>query len=323
MPNHSDVTSDQNRAEPRRSFFWPILLISLGVLFLLSNLEILPWSTWNVLWRFWPVLLIAIGIDVLIGQRSPAGAVISAVLILALLGGAVGLAVFADQIPLLNGYTKPAEWQEIQLEEPLGEYRSASVIIDYTSLPGRLESLQSSNNLIEADLVYQGELVFDVDQQDDRAVVKLDTRSSWTGLRIPSSPGPNASWDIGLSPGLPLYLTLDSGSGSCQFDLTELQIANLVVDSGSGSIALQLPGGLSFPAVIDSGSGSVRIDIPADTGVRVTLDSGSGAFRPGEQLLLISGERRGDGTWETENYLEAEHQIELKIDQGSGSVTIQ
>lgn len=323
MANQSDHSSDQISTKERRSFFWPILLISLGVLFLLSNLEILPWSTWNVLWRFWPVLLIAIGIDVLIGQRSPAGAVISAVLILALIGGAVGLAVFADQIPLFSDYTQPDEWQNIQLEEPLGDYRSASVIIDWTSLPGRLEALEGSSSLLEADLVYRGELVFDVDQQDDRAVVKLDTRDSWTGFRFPASPGPGASWDVSLSPELPLYLTLDSGSGSCQFDLTGLQIANLVVDSGSGSIALQLPGGLSYPAVIDSGSGSVRIEIPADTGLRLTLDSGSGAFRPGDRLLLVSGERRGDGVWETEGYPGAEHQIELKIDQGSGSVTIQ
>ena len=323
MPNQSEHTSQPVQRKRSQSYFWPILLITLGVLFLLSNLQILPWSTWSVLWRFWPVLLIAIGIDVLIGQRSPAGAVISAVLILALIGGAVGLAVFADQIPLLSDYTKPDEWQSIQLEEPLGEYRSASVIIDWTSLPGRLEALEGSSSLLEADLVYRGDLVFDVDQQGDRAVVKLDTRSSWVGFSPPASPQPGASWEVGLSPNLPLYLTLDSGSGSCDFDLTGLQIANLVVDSGSGSVFLQLPGGLSFPAIIDSGSGRVKIDLPEDVGVRLTLDSGSGAFRPGDRLLLVSGEQRGDGIWETENYPSAEHKIELKIDQGSGSVIMQ
>lgn len=323
MNNQTELSPDQNPARSHRSFFWPILLISLGVLFLLSNLKILPLSTWSVLWRFWPVLIIAIGIDVLIGQRSTAGAVISGILILALIGGAVGLAVFADQIPLLSDYTKTGEWQEIQLQEPLGEYRSASVIIDWTSLPGRLEALQSSDHLLEADLVYRGDLVYDVDQQDDRAVVKLDTRSSWTGFRVPTSPGPGASWDIGLSPNLPLYLTLDSGSGSCRFDLSRLQIANLVVDSGSGSVSLQLPESSTFSGLIDSGSGSVRIELPDDVGMRLTLDSGSGAFRPGGRMLLISGERRGDGIWETENYSSADHRIDLKIDQGSGAVTIQ
>jgi len=323
MTNQSEPTPQPDQGKQSQAYFWPILLITLGVLFLLSNLQILPWSTWSVLWRFWPVLLIAIGIDVLVGHRSPAGAVISAILILALIGSAVGLAVFADQIPYLNVYTNQADWQEVYLEEPLGEYQSASVIIDWTSVPGRLEALRQSSNLLEADLVYLGDLVFDIDQQQDRAVVKLDTKSSWVGFSPPTSPRPTARWEVGLSPNLPLYLTLDSGSGSCDFDLTGLQIANLVVDSGSGAVSLLLPDGLSFPAIIDSGSGRVKIALPEDVGVRLTLDSGSGSFRPGERLELVSGERRGDGIWETENYPSAGHKIELKIDQGSGSVIVQ
>ena len=65
-----------------RSFFWPIMLISVGVLFLLSNLGIVAWSTWNLIWRFWPLVLVAVGIDVFFGQRSAFGAIISAFLVL-------------------------------------------------------------------------------------------------------------------------------------------------------------------------------------------------------------------------------------------------
>jgi hypothetical protein len=45
--------------------FWPILLIAVGVLFLLSNLGLLPFSPWE-LWRFWPLILVVIGLDIVL-----------------------------------------------------------------------------------------------------------------------------------------------------------------------------------------------------------------------------------------------------------------
>jgi hypothetical protein len=45
--------------------FWPILLIAVGVIFLLSNLGVLPFDAWQ-LWRLWPLILVVIGLDVLL-----------------------------------------------------------------------------------------------------------------------------------------------------------------------------------------------------------------------------------------------------------------
>jgi hypothetical protein len=97
-------------------------------------------------------------------------------------------------------------------------------------------------------------------------------------------------------------------------------VADLFLDSGSGSIELMLPEDQSFDFVLDSGSGGVRIDVPEDTGIRVRIDSGSGSFSPGGDFDLVSGERNGDGVWESENYDDADYTIEITIDQGSGSI---
>jgi hypothetical protein len=77
------------------------VLIGVGVALLLSNLGYLDWSAWTVLWRLWPLLLVALGIELLIGRRSVVGTIISGVLILALVAGAIALAVFAQNIPVL------------------------------------------------------------------------------------------------------------------------------------------------------------------------------------------------------------------------------
>ena len=99
-----------SRKRPR-SFFWPIMLISLGVLLLLSNLGIVAWSTWNLLWRFWPLVLVAIGIDIIFGQRSVFGAIISAFLVLILIAVVAGAVFFADQLPFLDNLSGDASWQ--------------------------------------------------------------------------------------------------------------------------------------------------------------------------------------------------------------------
>jgi hypothetical protein len=93
------------------SLFWPLLLISAGVLLLLSNLGYVPWSSWNVLWRLWPLLLIGLGIDALIGRRTTGGMIVSGLLILLLLGGAIALIFLARNIPGLADLSHPVQEQ--------------------------------------------------------------------------------------------------------------------------------------------------------------------------------------------------------------------
>ncbi len=304
-----------------RSFFWPILLISVGILLLLSNLGIVTLSTWNLIWRFWPLVLIAVGIDVLFGKRSALGSIISAFLILALIGAVAGAVFFADQLPVLNQFTAETSWKTDHVEQALEDYQEAVIYIDTASPQVELSSLENSTNLIEADLTYQGELVFEVDSQGSIADISLDTRLVNNRFFSPFQSNSNASWEIYLSPEIPLDLTLDSGSGSCDIDLSNLILEEFFLDSGSGSISLALPAGQSYTVKIDSGSGSLRIDLPEDTGIRVRLDSGSGSFNPGGDFSLISGEKYGDGTWKSDNYETSKYTIEMEIDQGSGSIS--
>ena len=47
----------------RRSIFWPLLLIIVGLLWLLSTINMLNGDGWNLVLRLWPVLFIVGGID--------------------------------------------------------------------------------------------------------------------------------------------------------------------------------------------------------------------------------------------------------------------
>ena len=58
-------------ANEGRRFFWPVILIVLGLLFLASNLGYLQWAELRrLLGTWWPLILIAIGIEQLIRRRG-------------------------------------------------------------------------------------------------------------------------------------------------------------------------------------------------------------------------------------------------------------
>lgn len=171
----SDIQKPRKPTRRPPSFLWPLVLIGAGVLLLLSNLGYVPWQAWTVLWRLWPLLLIAAGIDLLIGRRSMFGAIISGILILTLICGAVAIVLFAPSIPALSNLTQPGEWHTEHVEHPLAGVERGSVYIDWTSAPGYLSALHDSPNLIEGDVTYRGELIFDVNARGDQADVKLDS----------------------------------------------------------------------------------------------------------------------------------------------------
>jgi hypothetical protein len=293
------------------------------VILLLSNLGYLPWQSWNVLWRLWPLLLVALGIDLLIGRRSLVGAIFSVLLILLLIGVVVVIVLFAQNIPALVEVTGPAEWRTEHIEYPLAGVERASVTIDWTSMPGYLSALRDSPNLIEGDIAHRGQLIFDVNARGGQADVKLDSHlpGLWFGP-FDLGNGERGRWDVQLSPKVPLDLTLDAGSGRCNFDLTGLQVNALDLHSGSGAIDLALPSGDTFEADLDGGSGAMAITLPESAGVRVELNAGSGAFRASERFRLVEGSRRHNEVWETDNFGTAGHTITLRIDQGSGSISL-
>ena len=70
---------------------WGIFLVFLGIVFLLQTLNVLPWGLWGTLWRFWPVLIIIIGLGILLRRYN---AWLLSLLILAILGGCLGIAIW-------------------------------------------------------------------------------------------------------------------------------------------------------------------------------------------------------------------------------------
>lgn len=62
---------------PRRSIFWPLLLITIGAVFLLNTLGFIQGDGWDYLLKLWPLLFIIGGLDNIFQGRGYIWAVIS------------------------------------------------------------------------------------------------------------------------------------------------------------------------------------------------------------------------------------------------------
>ena len=151
------MTTSSNHGRPRPSLAGPIILIGIGVLFLLSNLGLLPSRVWPLLRQLWPVPLILIGIEILVGRRSTVGSVISALFILVVVGGLIALLVLAPDLPVLQRLTRGPAGTAEHIQHPLGEFREASVDIDWNPVKNQLYALPETNqNLVEGEVEHFG-----------------------------------------------------------------------------------------------------------------------------------------------------------------------
>ena len=326
-----------NPAPRPRSLLWPILLVGAGVILLLANLNVIPLASLALLFRLWPLLLVVAGLDVLFGRRLP------------WLGGLVGLVVVALVVAFLLaapriGLPAPPQAQTGRFVEPLGEASAARVTLDLTDAPTTIQPLADSDDLIDANLVYLGEIVFTVRGEAEKAVSLSQRLDPSLVLANPFELSEEVRWHIGLTPQVPLELTVDGGSGTVEADFGMLQLAGLAVDIGSGQIDLALPaGGERYLARFDGGSGQMSIRIPdgaaveleieggsgeivldvPDTAVRVEVrDSGSGEVRVPAGLDLVSGDD-DEGVWETCDSAGADRRITIRVEGvGSGSIEV-
>lgn len=325
-----------------RSLFWPIILIGIGLVWLLSNMELLPSLSIRVLFRLWPLLLIAIGLDIIIGRRSPViGALIG-------VGTVVLVLVLAYTAPnLLQGSDAVTE----TFTTEVGTATSAEVNLNLSVGDTTLTALSDAATLIDAELTHVGEIDFEV-RGDQHKVVEMrqvgdpiDSVDVFGFLDFFDES--QLKWDIGLSPDLPIELNIDGSVGKANLDLTGINLESLDISGAVGDVNLTLPAtgstysarldggvgifdititqGASVTLLISGGVGDVSVSVPASAAVRVDANTGVGNVSVPSRFTRLSGgdEFIGDsGVWETPDFNQAEQQIVIEFDGGVGDFRV-
>jgi len=286
----------------------PVILIGLAIVFLLSNMGVLAWSVWEVIFRLWPALLIAVGLEIILGRRSAWGSLLALVL--------TG-AIFAGMLWMLGpdlGTGQVVAGEEVS--QALGGATRADVVIEPGVGSLHIEALPESANLIEGMIrVGRGQRVRrDFAVVGKTATLTLRSEGATFGPFIGWSD--QRTWDLGLAPEVPLELEVGLGVGLADVDLTGLTVSDLKVSMGLGRTTVTLPDEGSFYAKIDGAIGETVVVIPAGMAARIRVDTGLAVSD------LPDGYRQRDDVYTSPDYDSADDRVDLEVDQAIGRVTV-
>lgn len=315
---------------------WGLILLSLGVVFLLNNFGILPWSVWGSIWRLWPLILIFIAVEIIFG-RTFIGRFIVSVLVLGVIGLIFVFAIF----PRDNQVRRQLEFRfpnlsEISLSSFDSSERTTTTLRvgaekyedeKITKRTADFDLGSSSLDITDSDMpdflivdaTYfegVGEPVVESDLDDGVLELRFYTKDR-KGFSIGTVGVRKYKATLGRTD-IETELKINLGSGKVDVDLSELVLNSLGVDMGSGSVNVDLSS-LSTPSEtisIDMGSGSMNLRLPKGTGIKADYTMASGS------LKIEGNSLSGKGIYTSSNYSSADNRVELDLKMGSGSVTI-
>ena len=333
--------SDENH-KFYRSLFWPVVMLGAGVIWLLSNLNIIPTENLWLLLQLWPVLFIIAGLDILFARRLP------------LLGAVLGLFVIAGVVLiLLYGGALPFEARpELQTESFVLEEDNTTYVdfnLNLSTQKAMVYTLTDSSNLIEAEIDHFGDIDLMVSGAEEKQVRLEQTGiTHWFYWLLPEAREEALVWDIGLSRNIPFELDVDASTGSAELDLTGLQLtgfrfnastgeSRIVLpesqpgyqarfEASTGSMTVVFPENTNLTVRLDGSTGRIVLDVPQNAAVQVEVTSGgTGDLQTPDWIAKISGSPdRDEGVYQSANYDSATYQLDIIIeDIGTGHIVFE
>lgn len=323
------------KRQPLADSWFGVLLVSIGVLFLLNNFGIVPWSVWGQLWRLWPMILILGGVRLLLGSTWVANIIVT-LITLAVCGSIfvlvlVASSTYGETIKQNLPWVPTNFWNQFSLGN---QEQNIMIVVspeDYPDVKNRTVDISAGGQKIvlsdttEDDLFALSGIYY---HPSWKPTVKTTQENQDVSIVVDTTQnGPNVFWGALVpssytltlgQPDLTTDLIFSLGSGTATVDLQYMMINQLVIDMGSGSFELTLDE-LAIPtekSSITIGSGSFTLRLPEEIGVSIEHAIGSG-------VLTIDGTQiDDDGTYTTSNYKSAKTTIDLSLKMGSGKVSI-
>jgi hypothetical protein len=227
------------------------------------------------------------------------------------------------------GIGEDAEIKTASYVEPLDGVTEAHMIIEPSIGNATVTALSDSDRLFEADVTYVGTLKFEARREGSRAELHLwqpwhsDVLQPIKDALSAFSRRSELTWDLRLSPDIPLDLQINGGMTHNAFDLRALQLVALKVNSGTSETAVQLPTmGARYPVQINSGTGSLKLEIPDGAALDLAVNSGTGktALHLGSHVTLDAHIKGGVGRCVL--HIPADAAIRLRAATGVGQIKV-
>ncbi|MGE5423721.1 MAG: LiaI-LiaF-like domain-containing protein [Syntrophothermus sp.] len=307
-----------------KHLFWGIILISIGLLFLLSNLGVLHFS-WFTFWRLWPVILILWGISIL-----PIKDLFRFILL---------VAVVITTFTVINRLPEKSPWFwrwhnegnafhfdiDDDNDTTAGNYEDQKLMVPFDSLTkkgildldakaGNFQIDSTSTDLLSFSKTGDiGNYELTTDNRGGRRKISLNLQES----KIRHTDHKN-NVIIRLNKQIPWNFSLNIGAASMNMDLSGYKIDTAEIDAGAASVDLKL-GNLSPVTYvnIDGGASSFNVKIPKDAGCQVKSES----FLVSKNLEGFV--KKGDNMHQTMNWNTSKNKIYIELQTAVSSINIQ
>jgi hypothetical protein len=266
----------------RGSFFWGSIILLVGLALLVNN--IFPGlfqgvGIWNIIW---PLVIVGVGVWFLFGQTM----------------GARNVETQQISVPLEN-----ATDADVHLYHGAGRLN-----VRATGTPGQLVS-GSCVGGAEVNVSHSG------------PSVRLDLRSKAASYAFgfPNVSGAYGfSWDLVLTPEVPLRLALETGASESSLDLRDLKVTDFELKTGASSTMVTLPAQAGMTRVkVSSGAASVKLFLPEGVAGHIQVQSGLAGINIDQNRFPPVG-----SGYETPGYATAANKADIFIETGVGSVEI-
>ena len=295
----------------RRSLSWPLILITIGLVFLLVNFGFIPGVTALSLLSLWPLLLILAGVDIAIGGRWPLAAIGIDVAVIAL-----GLALLVSQPTLLSGTPffivnggAPGE-----RDLSVARQNATSLSLDVNGGAGRFRVSGGSTLLVEAHSANDDLRLrrADFENGGQRADVRIDQ----TGTRRVGSG--TIDVEARVASDIPTELTINGGAGEFLIDLSSVTVTSAELNVGAATLTLTLPKPSGRAGIeVNAGASSIVIVVPEGVEARVTTTGALVSLQSSNPRVAASG-----NSAETSGYGSASARVTVKVTAGASSITI-
>ena len=305
--------------QPRRvSLVFPIILITIGALFLIHNwrpaFDPLP-----ILWTYWPLILIFIGVgkiwDGIQRSRNPnAPPGIS-------VGASVGTIAFVAVLVILlwhgrslsrhHGFYSGSQHQSQSVD--LQGAKSAHARLEMGA--GQLTINGGASRMLDADFTFSDS--FDapkVDYSVSGGVGQLNISQESHSVHFGRSQN---DWNLHFNKDIPLELKVDMGAGQGDLHFRDIPLTRLDLNIGAGQMDVDFTGDrkTDLTADIEGGVGQANIRLPKNVGVIAHASGGIGS-------IDVHGLRHDGDSYTNDAYGKSAATIRLKVEGGIGQITL-
>jgi hypothetical protein len=311
----------------KNSLVVPILLITLGALFLFRNWH--PgFEIGHVLRTYWPLLLIAVGLGKIwdSSRSRGAGQTSSGVA----LGSTIGVVAAVLIIVVLIGQYQKSHRKFASGnadESDRGDYSShteevvelqgaTSVRAELKMGAGALNIEGGSGHLLNSRFLFNRKwdsprVNYHVSDGKGELEISQDKGS---GINFGAS---DNNWDLTFTNDVPLEFRIDMGAGQGDLKFRDMKVTDLELHMGAGQVELDLTGprNSDLDVTIKGGVGQATIRLPKDVGVRAHAAGGIGS-------VSAEGLKKDGNDYTNDIWGKTPHKITLDVQGGIGSIEL-